>query len=279
MPPNENETVSRPDIPIRHPELAFGAEIPKHWAGGNPLASHYFNAINLLFPDGERFFMRAVNDNLADVDDPELVRQARGFAGQEAVHGREHERYLDVLRGQGYRIDGLLRAFRWIDRNVASRLPRRLRLSMTAGAEHYTATLGHFALAGDAPRAFHPEMEKLIIWHAAEEVEHKAVAFDVMEAVGIGYVQRIAGFLIATTLLGIFAALGTRSLLKQDGLSRAEVRAARAALQRRDDPELVRETGRQLKAYYRRSFHPDDFDDRDLASARLAEIDLAVRAA
>lgn len=268
----------RPPIPIRHPAFDFAADLPRHWAGGNPLATHIFNALNLQFPDGERFFIRAVNDNLDRVEDPGLVRQARGFAGQEAVHGREHERYFDVLRRQGYSIDRFLAVFRWLDRQV-SRLPRSLRLAITAGAEHYTATLGHFALAGDATRSFHPTMEKLVVWHATEEVEHKAVAFDVMQAAGIGYPTRIAGFLLASAVLGGFTAAGARMLLKQDGLGRREIRAARAELRRRDDPVLLRFTGRQLKAYFRRDFHPDEFDDRELAARRLAEVDLKMRAA
>ena len=102
---------SRHPIPIRKPNFPFDDSIPKHWANGNALASHVFNAAQLTFPEGERFFIKAVKDVLPKVQDAELVRQARGFAGQEAMHGREHERYFDTLRTQGYEIDGYLRRF------------------------------------------------------------------------------------------------------------------------------------------------------------------------
>jgi len=212
-----------------------------------------------------------VNDHLGAIDDPALAKQARAFAGQEAMHGREHERYFDVLRAQGYRIDRFLRRFERFIR-LTNRMPRSLRLAMTAGAEHYTATLGHFAIANPEMRKFHPTMQALIVWHAVEEVEHKAVAYDVMQAAGISYLTRIAGYALATVSLLTWAALGCRMLLRQDGITRKEAVALRRELERRVDPGLVAHTRRQLRAYLRRDFHPNDVDDLDQAHARLAEI-------
>jgi len=271
----------RQPFPIRRPGLEFGDDIPRHWAGGSPFATAMFNATNLLFPQGERFFIRAVNDYMADIDDPELRAQARAFAGQEAIHGQEHEAYFDTMRRQGYRIDGYLRVFHAIERFM-SLAPRSLRLSITAGAEHYTATLGHFALTAQHPRDFHPTMEKLVVWHATEEVEHKAVAFDIMQAAGIGYTQRIAGFLIASLFIGGYSAIVARRLMRQDGMSGADMRAARKELFARHqgrDGDAIRFAGRQLKAYFRRDFHPNEIDDLELAHARLAETGLESQAA
>lgn len=262
---------SRHAIRVRHPQLPFDPSIPKHWANGNAVATHVFNALNLTFPEGERFFIRAVNDHLGDIADPELRRQARAFAGQEAVHGREHERYFDILRAQGYRIDRFLRRFERFIRLI-DRLPRSLRLAMTAGAEHYTATLGHFAIVNPEMRRFHPTMQALIVWHAVEEVEHKAVAFDVLQAAGVSWPMRIAGYALASVALLTWAAIGCRMLLRQDGISRQQAGALRRELEARVDPALVVHTRRQLRAYLRRDFHPNDVDDLEIAHARLAEI-------
>ena len=264
---------SRHPIRVRRPDLPFDEEIPRHWADGNPVASHAFNALNLTFPDGERFFIRAVNDHLDAIEDPELRKQARAFAGQEAVHGREHERYFDVLRAQGYRIDRFLEHFRRFVR-ISDRLPKSIRLAMTAGAEHYTATLGHFAVVNPEVRRFHPTMQALIVWHAAEEVEHKAVAFDVMQAAGISYATRILGYLLASVSLLSWAAIAARMLLRQDRFTRREVRAYHRELEQRADPEVIAHTKRQLRAYFRRDFHPNEVDDLELAHRRLEEIEL-----
>ena len=189
------------DIPLRKPNLEFGASIPRHWMNGNAFATHFFNGLNLVFPDGERFFVKAVHDQLPRITDPVLLRQAKEFAAQEGQHANQHEKYLDCLRAQGYEIDGFLRRFHrffvW-----TNRWPAPLRLAMTAGAEHYTAVLGagaieEFDLLADAD----PAMRALIVWHATEEVEHKAVAFDVLRATHPSYLLRIAGFVIATIAL------------------------------------------------------------------------------
>lgn len=266
---------SRHPIPIRKPNFPFDDQIPKHWAAGNPLASHVFNAAQLTFPEGERFFIKAVKDALPKVDDPELVKQARGFAGQEAVHGKEHERFFDTLRAQGYEIDRFLTRFgrfiRW-----SNGLPLSMRVAMTAALEHYTATFGYFALADKRIDTFHPTVRALIIWHATEEVEHKAVAYDVMQAAGIGYVMRIFAFLFATLTFFGWVITGTRMLLRQDGLGREEVKGFHRELREDVDVELMREVGRRVLAYFRPGFHPNDADDLALAHGRLREVGLAV---
>ena len=269
------EDTRRHAIPIRRPNLAFDEDIPRHWAGGSPFATAMFNATNLLFPQGERFFIRAVNDYMSEIEDPELKRQARAFAGQEAVHGQEHEAYFDTMRRQGYRIDGYLRAFHVIER-FFSMWPRSIRLSITAGAEHYTATLGHIAVTAKHLREFHPTMEALLVWHATEEVEHKAVAFDVMQSAGIGYTKRIIGFLMASVFIGGYSAVVGRLLMRQDGLSRAEIKRARQELfeRHKKDAAVFAFAAKQLRAYFRRDFHPNEIDDLELAHARLAELGL-----
>ena len=47
---------SRHAIPVRRPEFDFSGPLPRHGMAGNAVASHVFNGLNLVFPDGERFF-------------------------------------------------------------------------------------------------------------------------------------------------------------------------------------------------------------------------------
>lgn len=260
------------DIPLRKPNLEFDASIPRHWMNGNAFATHFFNGLNLVFPDGERFFVKAVHDQLGRITDPVLLRQAKEFSAQEGQHANQHERYFDCLRAQGYEVDGFLRRFHrfflW-----TNRWPAALRLAMTAGAEHYTAVLGagaieEFDLLADAD----PTMRKLIIWHATEEIEHKAVAFDVLRATHPSYLLRIAGFVIATIALFGWSFAGTRMLLRQDGISRREVEAQRRLALARDDGRGLRRIRAGVRAYFRRDFHPDEQDHLALARQRLGEL-------
>src|SRR6185295_15239381 len=98
-----------PEIVVRKPNFPFKASaIPNRWFGDNVIATHVTNALNLVFPAGERFFIRSVKRYMSRIDDPKLAAEVRGFFQQEAMHGREHERFFEVLREQGYQIDGFL---------------------------------------------------------------------------------------------------------------------------------------------------------------------------
>ena len=118
-------------------------------------------------------------------------------------------------------------------------------------------------------------MRSLIYWHASEEVEHKAVAYDVMQAAGVGYFTRIATFILGTLIFLVWVVAGIRMLLRQDGLSRADVRVLREEVKGKQDPRLLHETGQRIMAYFERDYHPNQADDMALAQERLAEIGLA----
>ena len=268
---------SRHDIPVRRPGFAFGSDIPRAWLAGNVVATHFFNGLNLVFPDGERFFIEAVRDHLDELDDEALKRQVKGFFGQEGRHAHEHERYFEALEAQGYEIRSFLRRFERFSRLSTRWLPKSLRLSMTAGAEHYTAVLGGFVFDDPLIDQAHPTMRQLIVWHATEEVEHKAVAYDVLQATSPSYALRVVGFALATLSLLGWAAIGTRMLMRQDlrsgRVTRQERKTAVEGLRefRRRDLGRLRDS---IRRYLRRDFHPNEVDDLGLAHAKLAELGL-----
>lgn len=264
---------ARHQVPVRHVTVPYDETIPTHWFAGNPVLTHFFNGLNLLFPEGERFFIDSVREHLPAVRDPELVRQARGFFGQEGRHAHEHERYFEVLRSQGYEIDRFLTRFSGFVHRIARWTPASLRLSVTAAAEHYTATFAEMALDDERlARDVHPAMLQLIWWHAAEEVEHRNVAFDVLQATRPSYLLRIAGFLFASLDLWFWTWSGSRMLMRQDGLTRAQRRAARREARIRDGGHTGQRLLQMIRAYLQRDFHPDQFGDLDRARGRLAEI-------
>ena len=278
MAASENPVRVAREIPVRTPELAFDRDLPHHWLAGNAIATHVFNGLNLVFPDGERFFIRSVRA-CADADlDEGLRREIRAFNGQEGRHAHEHERYFEVLEAQGYEIRGFLRFFqgalRWTDRL----LPAPLRLAITAGAEHYTATFGAFAfedpLLDEAPEP----MRRLILWHAAEEIEHKHVAFDVLQARHPSVWLRRLGYVLATIDLFGFSLLALRMLVRQDlragRVTREELRAQRQELRARQ-AAFAPALRARVRAYWRRDFHPGETDERPRAHARLAELGIA----
>jgi predicted metal-dependent hydrolase len=112
-------------------------------------------------------------------------------------------------------------------------------------------------------------MQKLLAWHAAEEIEHKAVAFDVLQHVDDSYALRIAGLAYATVMLGMFWAWATTMLLRQERMGlRATLREL--GKMRAQDPIIRRVFIRGIRQYLRRNFHPRDNANEHLAAQWFA---------
>ena len=256
------------EIKPRKMPFRFGADIPRHWFWGSPFATHMANGINLLFPLGERFFVRAVRHFADRIDDPELQQQVKGFVGQEVRHGLEHERFFEVLEAQGYDIRTFLRIYERIAFDGLEKLfSPKMGLSVTVALEHFTATLAEGALTRDFLQHAHPTMRDLLLWHAAEELEHKAVAFDVLKQVDDSYALRIAGLLMASATLVPFWFSAAVMLMHQD----RDVSLPLLLADRRRVRQVERKDGGRLAAafveYLRPGFHPNDRDDGHLARA------------
>ncbi len=267
---------SSPSIPkprLAPPSTRTAEPLPRHWFRGLALPTHVSNGVNLLFPAGERFFVRSVKRFEARITDPTLRARMRGFYGQEGFHTKAHEDAIEVLREQGYEVDRFLRGYEWFLTKVLERLsPPGLCLAGTAAAEHFTAIMARGGLLHQVLDDAHPRMRDLLLWHAAEEIEHKSVAFDVLRAVAPGYGLRMAGLAVATGTLAGAWLIGALSLLAQEDERFVELwRKARAA--RRDDRAIWRDVFvAGILAYVRPDFHPDDEDDADIASACIERL-------
>jgi uncharacterized protein len=278
------------ELSVRAPRLGF-AGVPRHWFANSAAATHVVNGVNLLFPAGERFFVRSVLRYVSQLDEQgrkDLVARARGFFGQEGRHAGAHEKFFDTMRDQGYEIDRFLArydriAYRFIEKNS----PHALSLAVTVACEHFTAILAEDALRDDAAilEHAHPELRRLLAWHAVEELEHKSVAFDVLAAVHPSYALRMAGLAMATACLGGFWVAATKELLEQDGLTLRDAARDLARLRMnprkrakgRDAERIGQSIGyrvflRGILEYAKPSFHPDDKDHRPLIERTLAEL-------
>lgn len=206
-------------------------------------------------------FIDAVRAFRGQVDDPELRRDVKAFTGQEAVHARVHEAVWDELREHGVPIDsyaGLIERFRAA---VEPHVSPELLLATTAPLEHYTAAFGKAFLTEELDDVLPRGMAELLAWHGAEELEHRSVAFDVLERVDDGRGLRIAGMAMATALLTAVPAVGVGMFALADGIRRPwSVLRPRVP-----DPVLVRMTARflvgmvdEVRRYVEPGFHPAD---------------------
>jgi predicted metal-dependent hydrolase len=259
--------MTRPIVP-RDLDVDF-AGVPKAWVANSPAATAISNGVNLLFPHGERFFVRSVKHYLDQIDDPKLRADIKGFFGQEGRHAHAHDELNQILRTQGYEIDEFLTTYKRLGDWLESKLPPKVNLAITAAAEHFTATLAEGAFEHQVLDACDPRMQQLLAWHAAEEIEHKSVAYDVLQKVDPSYRLRVAGLIIATITLGGFWFWAARMLLSQDGLTLFDAIKQLRALPRRN-PVIRRVFIGGIRQYLRRDFHPDQIDNREMAAEWFA---------
>lgn len=194
----------------------FGKEVPRYWLDNNYLISHTMNALSVLFPEGEQFFVDSVRAFRDQINDPKLKEDVRGFIGQEAMHSLEHITMNQHVRDQGMPVEEMERDLKVI-LDLARKLPKRHQLAVTCALEHITAMMADMLLERDDVREdMHESMRPLWVWHAIEETEHKAVAYDVFQQVGGTYAERAFYQLFATAALGVVATWYTGRMVMKD---------------------------------------------------------------
>ena len=130
-------------IPRRNVELDLDPTVvPRDWYDGDPFVSSHLDALSLLFPEGERFFVDSVKQLRHLVDDPDLQRRIAGFIGQEAMHGKEHRAFNALIDAPG--VERWLRGF--LQGVVRRVLSPRSQLAVTAALEHFTAMMAESLL-------------------------------------------------------------------------------------------------------------------------------------
>ena len=257
-----------PPLPVvRAPHFDLST-LPRWYSGGSALATHLTNGLNFVFPAGERFFIRSVRFYLDRVTDPALKAAAVAFVAQEAQHQRAHLQAFATLEAQGFEIRSYLDWYERVAYEVIEpRCPPPLRLATTAALEHLTAIFGELALGTALLEPTHPEMRRLLRWHAAEEIEHRHVAFDVFEAVDGRFLVRVLGMGVALTTLFGFWTLGARHLLRQESARPpAEVERTTRARIGTFVWGVSGLVARRLLSWFRPGFHPADADIDQLAA-------------
>ena len=250
-------------------------DVPRHFArDGDLISGHVIAALSSVFPDGEDYFVRSVRHYRDRVSDPALKRQVAGFIGQEAVHGREHRVFNDRLAELGYPTKHYEKFTRFGLRIRGRLAPAKANLAATAALEHFTATLAEVVLTSEEIRDLMgaEPVRDLFVWHALEESEHKAVAFDVYRAVGGGERLRVwtmnffrYGFVLGMGLAVVLSLLGDRATYRKGNLRQSWRRLKTSPIV---DPKLWA----QLKDYNRPDFHPDDSDTTALVETWRAEL-------
>src|SRR3569623_1439077 len=260
-------------FPVRRPEFDFSAT-PKYWFGDNAMLTHFMQGMAALFPDGEMFFVKSVRAVRDQVKDEALQKEISAFIGQEAMHSKAHLALDNHQEAQGLplkEIEQLALNLLGIVHKAGS---KKLDLSITCALELFTATWAQQFLEHQKTHDLmaDPTMRKMWTWHAIEESEHKAVAFDTYKAIGGDYPTRAAGMVIA--MLGLSAALVHIEVkMKRHDKQLTNWKRWRVGLK-----EMFGTRGfftppiPKLFDYFRPGFHPNDHEADKALAMRRAEM-------
>lgn len=256
-----------------------------HYVDGDPLATHLLNVMHLLLPEGEEWFVRTFKEALPLIHDESLREDVIGFIGQEAMHAQAHTGVHDQLRQHGIDVDPFVDQMKFLfgrslgNRQGHGRNSLVERLSLIAAVEHLTAFLGDWVLnAEELDRAdVDPTMLDLLRWHGAEEVEHRAVAYEVMRYFDVRHARRIRTYIVIAPTLVYFWVRGVRYLMHHDPslahLPPKERQASFRDFRRVAARGLFPTPKKMWKAslrYFRRDYHPSQEGSTAQAVSYLA---------
>lgn len=250
---------------------------PRRWWAGEPFGTAWHNALSATFPRGEAFFIEAVKAHREGAD-AKLDAEIRAFVRQEINHTREHIAFNRLAEDAGYDIKA-------IDTRVAEMLaltkdrPAIANLAVTMALEHYTAMMAAEFLENPAHFAdADAEVRDMWRWHAAEEIEHKGVAFDTWNHATRDWTPgkrwRVRSLVMVSVTARFFKNRWTDSLelLAQDGITGWKAKWGLFKYLT-VSPGIVRRIFPEWLAYFKPGFHPWDNDDRELI--KLYEGDFA----
>ncbi len=241
------------------------------WLDGSREKTLFLNALSLMFPPGERFFVAAVLAERGKIDDPTLATEVKAFCRQEGYHTREHLAYNAALTSVGIDADRLERELSDYLAWTKATLPRGSALLTTCALEHFTAIMAHEVLE-------HPEYlagadaayARMWTWHALEECEHKAVAFDVFRTASRRDGRRneraewgrMASMFATTSGFLRYMTKHCVALMRVQGLARSPISWLRLLWYVFGYPGILRRIAVPYLRYYAPGFHPNQIDDR-----------------
>ncbi|KGN32112.1 metal-dependent hydrolase [Knoellia sinensis KCTC 19936] len=272
-------------LAIRPRNVSFDwSSVPFHYVPTDAYATHFWNVMHLVLPEGERAMADVLGRALDQIEDPRLKEELIGFIGQEETHASSHESFRHYLEAHGVdipRVTGVMAQIMdkiFGEHDLTGRAADawfKERLGLYAAAEHFTAVVGEWLIdnAEFDRVGVDPTMLDLLRWHGAEEMEHRNVAFDVYQYVDGGYARRVRTAIVASAGLLTLWLWASRFLYVNDPRIERPRRPMPLAFIRSARRGLIPGIGfvlREIPPYVRRDFHPSKMGPIDKAVRYLA---------
>ncbi len=202
----------------RRVRLDYPDDVDPMWTPVMPEFACAANAVSLMMPVIEPYFVRTIAGASADLDEPERT-EIETYLAQERAHHGQHQRFNRLLVARYPRLRPVERALRSAYGALERRSSQRFNLAVVAVSETMAYSAARWA-DGHRRELFDradPVVSTLFLWHLAEEVEHKASAHEVQRAVDGGgpwlRVRLVLAMMVALSLVMVFVGLGTTVML------------------------------------------------------------------
>ena len=265
-------------FPVRRMNFDFD-QVPEYWMNGSAGLTHFMTALSALFPDGEKLFIdsvRAVRYHPAIKNDELLQKEISAFIGQEAMHTQEHVGFNASAQKYGHDVALLEKQTHGViqtGRKIFAKLVKpfgmtqeMVDLTATTALEHFTATIASELLRNPHIQELMTDetMKYMWLWHAIEENEHKAVAYDVYEGIfGRGmkaYALRNTALVIAMVLIFLTQSSFVLRLLRDDKKLNFKELAMIYKYAYSPSKGIIAGMTKEMLVYFKPGFHPNDLD-------------------
>lgn len=279
-------------FPVRRMNFDFN-DVPEYWMNGSAGLTHFMTALSALFPDGEKFFIdsvRAVRYHPTIKDNDALQKEISAFIGQEAMHTQEHVGFNASAQKYGHDVASLeQRTGKVIQtgRKIFAKLVKpfgmtqeMVDLTATTALEHFTATIASQLLRNPHIQALMTDdtMSTMWYWHAIEENEHKAVAYDVFEGIFgrdlKAYSLRNTALVVSMLAIFITQSYFVAKLLQEDGKLNLKELGTIYTYAYSPSKGIITGMLDEMLAYFKPGFHPNDLDTNNLLATWKAKLGL-----
>lgn len=240
-------------------DFKLDRSIPKYWYDNDPFMTRFWGGVCATFPEGERYFISSVRPFRDQVTDLVLQQEIKDFMCQEGQHGLVHTEFNQILQEHGMPIDKLVNYQHKMFNLLLGCCTAKYNLAITAACEHITALMMEcFFTKKETMDHVDYRVRAMLAWHSVEEVEHKAVAFDVMDVVKVSYLTRVSAMLFLIFFFTIDSLRMTNYFLKTDGFGFFQrMKMIWAGLGKLFGSNgMLAPMGKSFLRYFRPDFHP-----------------------
>lgn len=247
-------------ITVRRMKFAFPDDMELVFIRDDPQMSLNFLGAWMTLPYLEPYLIRSVRAAAAQIDDPRLREDIDLFCSQEGIHYREHAKANRVIRSSHPQFQVLQQLEDELKEQYDRFTSTKSLAWNLAYAEAFESITTASAITQFEMRMFDgmtAPLGDLFAWHIMEELEHRTVAFEVLEAVRPGYLYRVV---VGTRCLLHYLAWTSRlyKAMKKAAPEIVNQPIGREEKKRRDRirRDFLRKTFPRWLAVYKPGYHP-----------------------